>query len=210
MECVKTVIHESFTHFINIWWKENWLIAWTFQFRAFLWIAIILLVFKIFGYIPDENDTLKRKTSWLDISWEFWWQYYLVLQLWLFWEEIILKILLQKLWSFKKYVCCAGVNRILKKRTKTSRGRGSSLSICWLCEKKLPDFSNSKTEFFQTSYLTVLKVVLFWTYSSILRWFFIKKSHAFFFSFNIFLEYVNIFNHCMFNCVKNIKSWEGR
>ena len=38
-----------------------------FNFEIFLWIDVILLVFKMFRDIPDGNDRLKKEASWLDI-----------------------------------------------------------------------------------------------------------------------------------------------
>lgn len=35
---------------------------------SFLWITVILLVFKMPGNVPDESDRLKKEASWLDLS----------------------------------------------------------------------------------------------------------------------------------------------
>ena len=48
---------------------------------------------------------------------------------------------------FSKGFALEGEREVLKERMKTNRGRGGeelSLPLCSLCEKKLPDFSNSK------------------------------------------------------------------
>ena len=67
-DCIKPIIHDSFEDFINFLWKQNWSILWTISFFSFLWIGILVLVFKMFGNMPDESDRFKRGASWLDIS----------------------------------------------------------------------------------------------------------------------------------------------
>ena len=64
--------------------------------------------------------------------------------------------------SFKKYVRGAGGGLVVKKRTKTNRGkRGLSLSVRSLCEKNCLIFKQ-QAEFFLLSCLAVAKCFLFW------------------------------------------------
>ena len=110
-------------------------------------------------------------------------------------------VLFHRKGSFKKYVCRAV--GVLKKRTKTNRGRGSSLSVRSLCEKNCL-ILKQQAEFFLISCLAVAKCFCFGpspAYKGVL----LLKRRRHFFSFNVFLWTCKYsYCHCIYSCVENI------
>ena len=84
-------------------------------------------------------------------------------------------------------------------------GEGSSLSLHSLCEKKLPDFSNSKQSFFLIRCLAVAKSFSVFSLVQHVKGGFLLKKAEIFFSFNVFSWTCKYFYcHCIYDCVKNI------
>ena len=91
----------------------------------------------------------------------------------------------------------------IEKRTKTNRGRGSSLSVRSLCEKNCL-ILKQQAEFFLISCLAVAKCFCFGpspAYKGVL----LLKRRRHFFSFNVFLWTCKYsYCHCIYSCVENI------
>ena len=110
---------------------------------------------------------------------------------------------IKRYYPFKKYVRRGRGRGVLKKRTKTNRGSGGQAYLYVRPVKKIPDFSNSKQEFFLMSCFAVAKGFAVLSLVQDIKLFFLLKSVDIFFIWRFSWTFKYFYCHGVWLCKKH-------